>query len=424
VVNKFDLIRRPERCRRDVLDQIKQISPQTFEDADNLVHFVSSRQCLLEEPDNPSIFADFVRLEDCLRSFVLEKRSKSKLAPAKMYLKNLLSDLIIVAQYNRDLAAQQVQQLEQDLTKNTPTYEMMTQIKREYLDDLDKVIDVVAGDNQKYTAQLLKAFLTNLDLYADDIDWLGIFYVWQYSKDLRNILYKLASLRLNRCEEYSKKAAKDHLQKILDMASTCASDPIHIDLSVAETMFEAENKPFILNPPDLDDMFDTADKIEVIKEFVPATGLLGLGLLGHYAVTSGILSKASRLGYLLGKSRSLFVGVSVIGIGYFCYVLSDMRRVVRRKVLGKIRAHIVESEFIDSAVDRIGKATRRILRMCFWEFQTQFQQQLNAIMGHRNQQLKTKENAEEEQHYFEMVSSRCHVLSNAVNRVELEDLRH
>lgn len=108
VVNRFDQIkRRVDRCRREILDQIKEISPYTFEDSENLVHFVSARQCLQETPDNPASMTDFLKLENCLRSFVLEKRSKSKLYPAKMYLKNLLSDIILISQYNADQCVQE-----------------------------------------------------------------------------------------------------------------------------------------------------------------------------------------------------------------------------------------------------------------------------------------------------------------------------
>ena len=42
VVNGFDRIRDKERCKRVVLDQIRQLSPRTYEDAEELVHFVDS----------------------------------------------------------------------------------------------------------------------------------------------------------------------------------------------------------------------------------------------------------------------------------------------------------------------------------------------------------------------------------------------
>ncbi|KAE9396275.1 P-loop containing nucleoside triphosphate hydrolase protein [Gymnopus androsaceus JB14] len=69
VVNKFEQIKNKDKCRRLVLEQIKQLSPRTYDNADDLVHFPFTA--------NPT----FDDLESSLRSFVLVKRSKSKLHP-------------------------------------------------------------------------------------------------------------------------------------------------------------------------------------------------------------------------------------------------------------------------------------------------------------------------------------------------------
>ena len=99
VVNKYDQIRRKDRCTRDILDQIKEISPLTFENKDHLVHFVSAKQILSKSSDSEYI-SSFGKLEENLRSFILDKRTKSKLAPAKVYLDNLLSDVETLCEYN------------------------------------------------------------------------------------------------------------------------------------------------------------------------------------------------------------------------------------------------------------------------------------------------------------------------------------
>ncbi len=82
VVNKFEQIKNKEKCRRSVLEQIRELSPRTYDDAADLVHFVDSSAVLGVDPTN----ASFTSLEASLRSFVLLKRSKSKLHPAATYL--------------------------------------------------------------------------------------------------------------------------------------------------------------------------------------------------------------------------------------------------------------------------------------------------------------------------------------------------
>ena len=82
IVNKFDQIKNKEKCRCMVLEQIKELSPCTYEDANNLVYFVDS----LVGRDNPS----FEELKASLRSFILVKRAKSKLNPALKYLSKVV----------------------------------------------------------------------------------------------------------------------------------------------------------------------------------------------------------------------------------------------------------------------------------------------------------------------------------------------
>ena len=102
VVNRFDNIKDKERCRAQVLRQIAKLSPATYQDAADLVHFVSC-QSIVDDPESPHIL-DFERLESSLRTFVLEKRARSKLAPVKTYLRNVLDDVTIIATSNKDYA--------------------------------------------------------------------------------------------------------------------------------------------------------------------------------------------------------------------------------------------------------------------------------------------------------------------------------
>ncbi|RMX73135.1 hypothetical protein D0869_13914, partial [Hortaea werneckii] len=149
VVNGYDNIRDKDRCQQMILKQIAHLSPATFKESSELVHFVSSNKIPVAPPsdngpggdyggsgsgsasfdggdddkprkenedpsgdDGPSgkhgepgqppkkgkgkekeAQDDFNELEASLRRFVLEKRARSKLAPAKTYLMNVLGDL-------------------------------------------------------------------------------------------------------------------------------------------------------------------------------------------------------------------------------------------------------------------------------------------------------------------------------------------
>lgn len=182
VVNRFDQIkRRADRCKKEILgtcpgallivsDQIREISPRTFDDADNLVHFVSARQCLEETPDHPGTVEDFIRLEDCLRAFVLEKRSKSKLAPAKQYLCNLLADVIILADSSAAACEKEHERVSRQIDKVTPSYRTMLDLQF-HLEDADSRIESTCDEIQTTVHNHLADFLDNIDYVADDIPW-------------------------------------------------------------------------------------------------------------------------------------------------------------------------------------------------------------------------------------------------------------
>jgi mitofusin len=126
VVNGYEIIKNKERFQETILKQIHGLSPSTFKNSSELVHFVSSNAIPTaplgpggpggsgsgsgssgssgDEPDDDDSdpkgkgkekekIQDFERLEESLRRFVLEKRARSKLAPAKTYLLNVLGDV-------------------------------------------------------------------------------------------------------------------------------------------------------------------------------------------------------------------------------------------------------------------------------------------------------------------------------------------
>jgi len=99
-VNKFDQIKNKETCRRMVLEQIRELIPRTYEDANDLVHFMDS----LVGKDDPS----FEDLKAAIRSFVLVKGAKSKLNPVSTYLSHLLSDIELLVNANVIVAQEEM----------------------------------------------------------------------------------------------------------------------------------------------------------------------------------------------------------------------------------------------------------------------------------------------------------------------------
>lgn len=171
VVNKFDQIRNKEKCKRLVLEQIKQLSPRTYEDAAELVHFVDSNAVFGGNTDcedyddvatpsentkvagedltaaNPSLVS-FTQLEACLRDFVLQRREKSKLMPAQTYLLRLLSDIEFLSHTNIAFANAGLIKAQEGLEKARPALaaceDAHEQVNHQLEEEEDSVVQTVS----------------------------------------------------------------------------------------------------------------------------------------------------------------------------------------------------------------------------------------------------------------------------------------
>ena len=111
-------------------------------------------------PEEPHWISDFEKLEESLRSFILHKRVKSKLAPAHVFLKNTFKDLrnmiegnIRTEQENGELIKESINTLESEFTH-------FKQIKKESFGELDNMIfqveDVVATSSRRILKEYLE----------------------------------------------------------------------------------------------------------------------------------------------------------------------------------------------------------------------------------------------------------------------------
>jgi hypothetical protein len=110
-----------EKCKHLVLVQIKQLVQRTYEDTTDLVQFVDSSA--VQSPS--SMTASFNQLEVASRTFVLTRRSKSKLHRIASFLSRLLDDVEFVTSSNSILAEREVRRARDDLAHIRPVFENM-----------------------------------------------------------------------------------------------------------------------------------------------------------------------------------------------------------------------------------------------------------------------------------------------------------
>lgn len=204
VVNKYAGIRDKAKCRRLVLEQIKQLSPRTYEAADELVHFVDSAVAASDAAD-PS----FTNLQTSLRSFVLEKREQSKLAPASTYLSHLLSDVELLVGSNAILAQVELDRAKEDLNRARPVLEKMKKGRETLEDGLEAVEEEGAGVAGARTKQVLDEALTLVSQGKPGVDkttvrmpsYPGLLDIWDYITDVRRALLASVDAAVKQVED-------------------------------------------------------------------------------------------------------------------------------------------------------------------------------------------------------------------------------
>lgn len=233
VVNGFDMIRDQQRCQKMILDQVAGISPRTHKEAHELVHFVSSNAIPMmptppagpagdgsgsssgggggdDDPSDPKgkgkdkeKVRDFQNLEQSLRRFVLEKRARSKLAPAKHYLLNVLGDVHSLATVNAEVAQSEVERVGKELREIEPQLEASKKAQSRITEEVNQSIDETCDDVYQHTRTSLNEAIAHAD---EDIDvpYPGLFQAFDYAEELKEAMLQGIQVCVNNCEEYAR----------------------------------------------------------------------------------------------------------------------------------------------------------------------------------------------------------------------------
>ncbi|CAE6426999.1 unnamed protein product, partial [Rhizoctonia solani] len=224
VVNRYDQIKDKARCKRRVLEQIKALSPHTYADREELVHFVDSRSALgkslTEGADEQGIMdAAFVSLESSLRSFVLLKRSKSKLMPAQTYLMKLLSDLELLAASNALLAKSETDAAKSILEKTLPVLEGLKAQRNAMEAELEALeentVRTVEADVKKTLGEALTEVANGkLDPGYELPPWRGVLNAWDYAQEVRIALLQSIDRTVERVESQARITTAEAVQQV------------------------------------------------------------------------------------------------------------------------------------------------------------------------------------------------------------------
>lgn len=212
VVNRFDNIRDKERCKRLILQQIELVSPATFAQADELIHFVSAAH----HADSP----DFARLEQSLRSFVLHNRSLSKLVPAKNYLYNVLRDIYFLATVNEDKSKETLEKIVSDFESSfLPDLNNLIETTESVQGSLQQLAEDTLKTIENNTSNSLKDITTDkaLDQCIESVAYPGIHLTWQYAQNISDALASHVESNLDQIEKQANQNATECMNEMNEL---------------------------------------------------------------------------------------------------------------------------------------------------------------------------------------------------------------
>lgn len=427
VVNKYDQIKNKDKCRRLVLEQIKQLSPRTYEDAEDLVHFVDSASALQPFTANPA----FDDLESSLRSFVLVKRSKSKLQPVSTYLLHILSDVNILAGANVLLANAELGKAQGDLAQSKPVLEKMKSGRDVLEEALETVEDVGTRKASSKAKSILNDALERVGqgkLGVDDANVImpsypGIFGIWEYAREVRKALLASLDLAVKTVEDQARVVTSRGVQEIKDIGENHLPEGVERSKRVfmPEAMFSAarrSNKGAKLRRTSSHgtagvgiglaqrsdllettffDLFDVYHHVSVHfgdgkkeeESSVPSAlsvisvGAGALTMVGGQAIGArGLIEGIIRVSDILGNESTRKWVAPVLGaftIGLTAYFILELPSSIPKTVGRRVKAAVArgdqqdeEDAFVVGHAERVGRETRKVLRLASWDLKEKY----------------------------------------------------
>ena len=447
VVNKFDQIKNKEKCRRMVLEQIRELSPRTYEDANDLVHFVDS---LIGKDDPP-----FEDLEASLRSFVLVKRAKSKLNPASTYLSNLLSDIELLVGANAILAQAEIVRAKGDLDAALPVLERMKSSREVLEDALEAVEEQGARSASSKTQRILSNALDRIGQGLPGVElssvlmpsYPGLLNLWDYARDVRKALLTSLDVAVKHAEDEARVITTAGVQQVLVLGEEHLPTGVERCRRVfmPEAMFSTrrtrDGKRQIrrdtlvvaggtfglgiglasrpeLSQPTVFDLFDVPHHFWVYfgdgKESgedesgpsalsIMSVGIGVITMIGGQAVgVRAFVEGAVRVADIFSHESTRKWAAPVFGaaiLGATTYFVLELPSSVPRTVGRRLRNSLVkagssegsqEERFVGAHAARVARETRKVLRLASWDLRERFR----CALDERSREVRGAEETE------------------------------
>lgn len=492
VVNKFDSIKKKDRCKQIILDQVKGLSPDTHKDANEFVHFVSSQEVLNNlpgggdgdgpdggdggdggpddgagdnnDPDYDS--PEFDHLEASLRRFVLEKRSMSKLYPAKNYLLKLYKDLLELCSINEKLYNNDKEKLNKELKELQPQYDSIVSQSNKINEKINKIIENTWTDVYNYSRRKINESINNIDNNNDEINSIikfnGFSTIGSFAEDIQEFIYDRIIKSVEDSEDYSRNQTSISVDKIKSLGNEILPNDNDNDsnnsdvIKLPKTKFNS-NSMYTRRKDNLQrhlnneiDIFDFIDpnyesfckifninflpnpKI-LFKNFDKSTTLIQLlttsasGLI-IYSLPKliNILSNFISISNILPKFITKYVipsglSIGIIGIPIY-YFYKDMPFAYKRNITRRIKEQIEEEDYQHNNSSRIAKECRKVLIYPARDINNCLQNLLDNSASKRKKIIDSLKSSELSFSYYKKLREQVNNQKKLIDKLNLENI--
>ncbi|KXJ94833.1 hypothetical protein Micbo1qcDRAFT_145557 [Microdochium bolleyi] len=461
VVNGYDMIRDKERCQKLILDQVYGLSPRTFKESSELVHFVSSSAIPMAPGggpggngsgsssgggggDDPSDdpkgkgkekekIRDFEKLEQSLRRFVLEKRARSKLAPAKTYLLNILNDVNVLATVNSEVAQAELERVTKELKEIEPQLETSKQAKAAVSDEIERVVEDNCKDVYDYTRSTLSSAIVQAgEADFSEIEYPGIWHAFEYAEDIKEAIMSEIAASVESCEEFARNKTTGGVNTIKQLGVSHLGDEYQ-DLSFrSDVMFKRRRDTLAKQIDVSTELSDFVDLNMLLQrqEKVAGTGMaltVATAIGGRMMGGMGWMDHTLSLVKVVGNDniRKLIVpGLALIVMAAATYVVQQIPHSLPHRLAHKISAQLDTIDYVHANGARISSSVRKVLRFPADNLRVGLTRSIEQLGSRREETLKVRGESEVALKYFSNLVRNSARQRAAVQEVDLDAHPH
>ncbi|KAF9877952.1 transmembrane GTPase fzo1 [Colletotrichum karsti] len=458
VVNGYDNIRDKNRCQKMILDQVHGLSPRTHKESSELVHFVSSNAVPTAPapPGGPSgggsgsssgggggddpgndpkgkgkdkeKIRDFENLEQSLRRFVLEKRARSKLAPAKHYLLNILKDVNELANVNTEVAQSELDRVTKELREIEPQLESSRRARAQVSDDVNKITEDTCKEVYDYTRLTLNSAIEHAGDNNHGVPYRGIFSAFDYAEELKEAMMSYILDSVAHCEEHAKSKTVGGVNAIKQLGILHLGNDYQNLTFRPDVMFKKKKDSMARRVDIPTEFWDFVDWNTIIQkqEKVAGTGMaltVAGALVPRMIGGSGWLDHALSAAKILGNDnlrRLIIPGIVAAAFAAAAYILNQIPNSLPHRLSAKIAAQLEAIDYVHGNSTRISSSVRKVLSIPADNLRVGLEQSVKDLSQRREETLKVKQESEVALKYFGNLVRNSAQQRSVVDSVDLE----